>query len=263
MKIATFNCNSIRTRIGIVIDWLAANEPDVLALQETKVVDQQFPLDPFTEAGWRVAFRGQKAYNGVAMVTRAEPEEVSFGLQDDEDPKGENSETRLCHLHLNGYHILNTYVPQGRDLESEKFQFKLDWFARLKRYLERCFKNPARAKMVWVGDLNVAPEPKDVHDHKRIWPHVCHCQEVVDAFSDVTSLGFEDVFRKHLPEEGVYTYWDYRTPNALKRGIGWRIDHVLATPSAERLSRSVTVDTEARLQEKPSDHTFVVAEFKD
>lgn len=261
MWIGTFNCNSVRTRTEIILDWLAQHSPDVLALQETKVVDQQFPLEPFEEAGWQVAFRGQKAYNGVAMITREAPESVCFGFDDDEDPKGENSETRFCHLRYGGFHILNTYVPQGRDFESDKFRFKLDWYARLRRYLEREFKSPARAKIVWVGDLNVAPEPHDVHDHKRIWPHVCHCQEVNDAFHNVTDLGFEDVFRKHLPEAGVYTYWDYRTRGAVDRGIGWRIDHVLATPPAAKRCAEVVVDVEPRRREKPSDHTFVRARF--
>lgn len=263
MKIATFNCNSVRTRLEIVLGWLKHNQPDVLALQETKTTDEQFPLQAFADEGWQVAFCGEKSYNGVAIVTKEKPEHVSFGLGDDEG----QSRTRLAHIVYGGIHILNTYIPQGREFESEQFPFKLQWFARLKAYLEaNCGlgSGPAAKKglgTVWVGDLNVAPLPMDVHDSKKIWPHVCHCQEVIDAFAGVTALGFVDVFRTFLPDPGTYTFWDYRVKNALDRGLGWRIDHVLATPALAAKATGCHVDIEPRRAEKPSDHTFVAAEF--
>lgn len=255
MKVATFNCNSVRSRLEIILGWLDKMQPDVLALQETKVTDEQFPLEAFEQDGWQVSFKGQKSYNGVAMVTKNKPESVSFGLGGDD---GE-SDTRLAHIVYGKVNIINTYVPQGRGLDNEMFPFKLEWFARLKKYImDNC-----KGEVLWVGDLNVAPTAIDVHDSKKIWPHVCHCQEVIDAFNDVLELGFVDVFRKHLPEDGVFTFWDYRVRNALQRGLGWRIDHILATKKLAAKSVSCLVDTEPRLMEKPSDHTFVLADFAE
>lgn len=255
MRIATFNCNSVRMRLPIILDWLREHRPDALALQETKAEDVAFPRAEFEAAGWRVAFCGEKSYNGVAVVTQEEPERVSFGLLDD---AGE-SRTRLAHLRYRGVELVNAYVPQGQALDSDKFKFKLDWFARFKHYCDRF--DFAKDKVVWVGDLNVAPAPADVHDSKAVWPHVCHCAEVIAAFKEVTELGFTDVFRKHLPQPGVFTFWDYRVKNALARGLGWRIDHVLASPAIAKTSSACIVDLEPRKREKPSDHTFVAADF--
>lgn len=253
MLIATFNCNSVRMRLEIVLAWLEQYRPDVLALQETKVVDELFPAQPFRDAGWEVNFRGQKAYNGVAMITKAKPKKVSFGLGDGD---GGESGPRLAYINYGGLHIVNTYVPQGQSLDSDKFQFKLEWYRRLRRYFQRNFKSK-RARVLWLGDLNVAPSEIDVHDSKKIWPHVCHCQEVIDTFAEVTAFGFIDLFRKHLPEPQTFTFWDYRIPSALEANRGWRIDHIQATPPVAKTSREVFVDTEPRQARKPSDHTFV------
>ena len=256
MLIATFNCNSVRSRLEIVLDWLREHQPEILALQETKVVDEQFPHEAFADEGWQAYYRGEKSYNGVAFITREKPERVSFGLGGD----GGESETRLAHIVYGGIDIINTYVPQGRELEHEMFRFKLDWLARLRGYMqEQC---RAANGIIWLGDMNVAPETYDVHDSKKIWPHVCHCREVIDAFNNVRALGFTDIFRKHLPQEGVFTFWDYRVKNALERGLGWRIDHILATGRAAAASRACFVDIEPRKRDKPSDHTFVAAEFE-
>lgn len=257
MNIATFNCNSIRKRIDQILEWLASHPCDVLALQETKVMDDQFPVEAFSNAGLHVVFRGQKSYNGVAMITRKPPETVEFGLGDGDE--GESG-PRLVRITLDGVSVVNTYVPQGQALDSPKFQFKLEWFKRLRTYFQQRFDAPDTASVVWVGDCNVAPTPEDVHDSKKVWPHVCHCQEVIDAFQNVLDWGFVDVFRRHIqgPE---FTFWDYRVRNAVENNVGWRIDHVLATPPMAERSRAVTVDREARLAPSPSDHTFVLAEF--
>lgn len=258
MLVATFNCNSVRQRLGTILDWLAANQPDCLALQETKVTDEQFPAADLTAAGWHVVFRGEKSYNGVAMITRVEPEEVSFGLQDGDDG---TSETRLARIKLGGVDIVNTYVPQGRALDSPHFQLKLAWFQRLEAYFAARI-DIAHGDAVWLGDLNVAPTAADVYDHEKIWPHVCHCQEVIDALERVTGLGLVDVLRKHQPGEGVFTFWDYRMPWAVKANQGWRIDHVWATPRLADRSVDCWVDVEPRKHwGKPSDHTFVAARF--
>jgi exodeoxyribonuclease-3 len=258
MLVATFNCNSVRQRMGVILEWLEANRPDCLALQETKVADAQFPAVDFASAGWKVAFRGEKSYNGVAMITRVEPESVSFGLGDGD---GGASETRLAHIRLGGVDIVNTYVPQGRALDSPSFAEKLAWLERFRVYLAARI-DLETGDALWVGDLNVAPAPIDVYDHDKIWPHVAHCQEVIDAFDRVTGLGFVDVVRKHLPGEGVFTFWDYRMPWAVKANQGWRIDHVWATPRLAARSAECRIDVEPRTREKPSDHTFVAARFE-
>lgn len=258
MLIVTFNCNSVRSRMTIILDWLEKYQPDVLALQETKVTDDLFPVLEFEAAGWKVVFKGEKAYNGVAMITRHEPDEVSFGLQDDDD--GE-SDSRLAHIRYDGVQVLNTYIPQGAAFDSPKYPFKLEWYKRLKRYLNERV-DFSSDDLVWVGDLNVAPEAIDVHNHKKIWPHVVHCQEVTDALADITDLGLVDVFRKHLPEDGVFTYWDYRSKTSVTQNRGWRIDHVWATPSIAERSEEVFIDVAARMLPKPSDHTFVGARFE-
>ena len=257
MRIATFNCNSIRVRLSAVLSWLDEYRPDMLALQETKATDKDFPAAEIEDKGWHVAFRGEKSYNGVAIISKKKPDHVAFGLGDD---KGE-SESRLVHVRVGKVNLVNTYVPQGQSLDSDKFTFKLEWFARLKRY----FSDNAAAEdgsWLWVGDLNVAPTPIDVYDSKAVWPHVCHCQEVIDAFADVAGLGFVDVFRKHLPEKDVFTFWDYRQRGSLERNRGWRIDHILAMPKLAKKSTACSVDIEARKRERPSDHTFVYADFQ-
>ena len=241
----------------IILDWLDRYQPDLLALQETKVVDGDFPLEPLCGKGWKVFFRGEKSYNGVAMITRDSPELVEFGLDDGD---GGVSGTRLAHLRLNGIDVVNTYVPQGQALDSEKFAFKLEWLARLRKYFDARFL-PERDNVLWVGDINVAPLPMDVHDSKLVWPHVCHCQEVIDAFAAVVDWGFVDIFRKYLPDPGTFTFWDYRQRSAYERNRGWRIDHVLAGAKLAAAATGCAVDKEPRAMERPSDHTFVFADF--
>lgn len=257
MRIATFNCNSVRKRINIIIDWLEKYQPDVLALQETKATDADFPAASFKDAGWLPYFRGEKSYNGVAMIVKKEPKEISFGLGDDDGA----SQTRFAKITIKGMTLFNSYVPQGQEIGSEKFAFKLRWFERVGEYFSRHL--PRGAKAAWVGDLNVAPEPMDVYDSKAVWPHVCHCAETIAAFRSVTDGRFVDIFRRHIPDPGNFTFWDYRQRGALDRNRGWRIDHILATPSMAERSISCAVDMEPRRLEGPSDHTFVYADFSE
>ena len=256
MRIATFNCNSIRVRLAAILEWLDEFAPDVLALQETKVVDKDFPAAEIADRGWHVVYRGEKSYNGVAMICREKPSAYSFGLGDD---AGE-SETRLARVTVGGVTVVNTYIPQGQDLASDKFAFKLGWLGRLRRYFDER-SNGATDKLVWVGDLNVAPLAIDVFDSKAVWPDVCHCQEAIDALEGVTSFGFVDIFRKFIPEPDNFTFWDYRPRGALSRNLGWRIDHILATSAMAELATACHVDVEPRKRERPSDHTFVYADF--
>lgn len=256
LRIATFNCNSIRSRMDTVLGWLAANTPDVLCLQETKVQDQEFPLQPLREAGWQIAYRGMKSYNGVAVLSRRAPDEVRFGLDDG----GPSDEPRLVCARFGRLHIVNTYVPQGRELEHEMFQYKLKWFDRLHGYFTRHFT--PRDAVIWTGDLNVAAEPIDVHNPEDREDHVCFHIDARKAFAATRAWGFEDVFRRFHPEPGHYTFFDYRTVFSAKRGLGWRIDYILATPGLAAQATACWIDVEPRLQPKPSDHTFLAADFE-
>ncbi|MBN1671413.1 MAG: exodeoxyribonuclease III [Kiritimatiellae bacterium] len=255
MKIATFNANSIRARMAIVLDWLAKEKPDVLCLQETKVQDPDFPNEPLEAAGYHVVYRGEKAYNGVAIVSKQKPAAVRFGLDDGQQP----DETRLIAAKVGGVHILNTYVPQGREIDHAMYGYKVAWFQRVRDYLDR--HHSPRQRLVWLGDMNIAPEPIDVHDPASKEDHVCFHKDAREAFVTTRAWGFEDVFRKHHPEPEQYTFFDYRMRGAVTRGHGWRIDHILATRRLARKSSDCFIDLKPRLAPKPSDHTFLVAEF--
>jgi exodeoxyribonuclease-3 len=256
LKVATYNANSIRSRLELVLDWLDREAPDVLCLQETKVQDADFPAIPFEDAGYHVVFRGQKAHAGVAIVSREESQETAFGFDDG----GEPDEPRLIRAVIGGIPVVNTYVPQGRSPDSEHFQYKLEWLARLRAFFERHYS--PQELLLWMGDFNVAPEPIDVHDPKRLKNHVDFHPEARVALEQVREWGFVDVFRRHHPDEPEqYTFWDYRVRGALERGLGWRVDHIWATEPLALKSTRAWIDVEARRAERPSDHTFLVAEF--
>ncbi len=255
-KVATFNANSVRSRIPVIQHWLAREKPDVLCLQETKVQDPDFPVEAFRDIGYHVAFRGQKAHAGVALASLVEPTNVAYGLDDGGPP----DEARLLRVTVAGVPIVNTYVPQGQSVDSPLFAYKLEWFKRLRDYFARHFSPDA--PLLWCGDFNVAPEEMDVHNPTRLVTHVDFHPQARAALAEVQGWGFVDVFRRHHPEEsGQYTFWDYRVAGALHRNVGWRVDHIWATrPLAERSTRC-WIDRDARRAEKPSDHTFLVAEF--
>ncbi|MBA4387276.1 MAG: exodeoxyribonuclease III [Verrucomicrobia bacterium] len=256
MKIATFNANSIRSRLDIVLAWLGEQKPDVLCVQETKVVDNDFPSLAFTEAGYNVVFRGEKSYNGVCIISKSKPANVSFGLDDGEQA----DETRLAYARIGSVHVVNTYVPQGREIDNPMYPYKLKWLARLKKYFDRHFT--PRDNVVWLGDMNVAPEAIDIHNAEQQADHVCYHVDVRKAFADTVAWGYVDVFRKHHPEPGQYSFFDYRTINAVKRNMGWRVDHIMATKPLATLCTDAFIDLKPRLKEKPSDHTFMAAEFR-
>jgi len=256
MKIATFNANSIRSRVEVILSWLNKNRPDILCLQETKVLDKDFPALAIAEAGYSVVFSGEKSYNGVALISRTKPSTVRFGLDDG----GQPDETRLLYAKVGPVHVVNTYVPQGREIDHPMYQYKLEWFKRLKAYFDRHFTT--KMNLVWLGDLNVAPEAMDIHNAEKQENHVCYHVDVRKAFADTMDWGFVDVFRKHHPAEpDQYTYFDYRTRNAVQKGMGWRVDHILATRVLVKKSVNSYIDLKPRTEVKPSDHTFLVAEF--
>lgn len=254
MKVASFNVNSLRARLDIVLAWLGKNQPDVLCVQETKVQDSDFPTEQFETIGYKYAFKGQKSYNGVATFSKGPIAGIKFGF--DDEPQ---DQARLIKAEINGIAIVNTYVPQGYSPDSEKFHYKLAWFDRLLAFFAANFK--PTDPMLWVGDFNVAPQPIDVYDPDALWGHVCFHPEVHEALAKVMQWGFVDCFRLHYSEAGQYTFWDYRLPNSFKRNLGWRLDHIMATKSLAEKCSACYIDKEPRNAEKPSDHTPIVAEF--
>jgi len=254
--IATMNANSIRVRLDQILAFLAVHQPDVLAIQETKVQDEDFPVSPISEAGYHVVYRGQRSHAGVALITRVRASNVTCGLQDGDEP----DEARLIRADVGDLALVNTYIPQGREIRSPHFTYKLNWFRRLRAFFERHFT--PQTPLIWLGDINVAPEPIDVYAPKRLVRHVDFAPEARQAFRQVSDWGFVDVFRLlHPGEEGHYTYWDYRVRNSLERNMGWRIDHILATEDLAGRCTRAWIDRKARSADRPSDHTFLVAEF--
>jgi exodeoxyribonuclease-3 len=254
MKIATYNVNSVRKRLPILLEWLAQHKPDVMCLQETKVEDKDFPVEPFKNAGYHVYFRGIKSYNGVATLTARQAERVLYGLEESPDVE----DARLLQTVIAGIPIINSYVPQGFRIDSDKYKFKLEWFRRFREYLNAQFD--PNTPIIWLGDVNVAPEPIDVYHPDRRVNDVDFHIDARRAFKEAVDWGFVDVFRQLHPDRVQYSYWDYFR-NAFQNNWGWRIDHILATkPLAEKCT-SADVDMEPRKLAGASDHTIVWAEF--
>jgi exodeoxyribonuclease-3 len=256
MKIATFNANSIRSRLPIILQWLEDHQPDVLGIQETKAQDVDFPKEAIEAAGYHVVFKGEKSYNGVALISKSKPTDVRFGFDDG----GPADETRLVRAVVDGVPVVNTYVPQGRAIDHAMYKYKLMWYSRLRKLFEAEYA--ADQPLAWIGDINIAVEPLDVSNPETKKNDPCYHIDAHNAFLDVCAFGLEDVFRKHHAGEELYSFFDYRVKNAVQRNIGWRIDYILATAPLANVSKSCEIDVEPRLMEKPSDHTFMVAEFR-
>lgn len=255
-KVASFNVNSIRARKELLVDWLSANQPDVICLQETKVMDTDFPKEDFERAGYQCLYKGQKSYNGVAIMS---PHPMKL-IDTDLGTVAEPGEARILAAVVKNIPVINTYIPQGQSPESSKFAYKLSWIRNLRDYFNRNF-HPDQP-LLWMGDFNVAPDPMDVHNPKRLLGHVGFHPEEHEALNYVQEWGFQDVFRLHQSEGGHFTFWDYRVPKVLERNLGWRIDHIWATAPLASLSTRAWIDREPRKQVKPSDHTFILAEFE-
>jgi exodeoxyribonuclease III len=249
------NAAGIRPRMPLILDWLAVNEPDVLAIQETKVEDSKFPLEDFEELGYHAAIHGQKSWNGVATLSRHAIQNVSLGFGDELFP----TDCRILTCQTNGFKIVNTYVPNGTAVGTDKWDYKLQWLDRFSKFLRDNFRPDEQ--LVWLGDVNIAPKAEDVYNHSRFFGGVGHHPEEFRRLDAILEFGLVDVFRQHHQGPGYYTYFDFVIPKAPERNLGWRIDHIYATvPLAERCTACV-IDKEARVQEKPSDHTFLVADF--
>lgn len=256
LRVATFNINSIRVRLADLCHWLGEYQPDLVCLQETKVQDPDFPVEAIKEAGYYAAFLGEKSKNGVAILSKQRPNQITTGL----DEWGVAGEARLIAADFGNFSVVNTYIPQGREVGTDYFNYKLAWIRHMRDYFTRHFT--PETPLLWLGDFNVAPEPKDVYDPKRLAGHVGFHPDEQAALASVRDWGFTDIFRKHSPESGIYTFWDYRVKNALDRGIGWRIDHIYATAPLAACSIASAVATELRRAERPSDHAPLTASFE-
>ena len=252
-KIATWNVNSLRVRLPHVLDWLASEQPDVLALQETKLTDPDFPFEAIQQAGYHVVASGQKTYNGVAIISRLEAKDIITDIPDLDD-----HQRRILCATIGDIRVLDLYVPNGESVASEKYQYKLNWLQKMDLFLKQQVKK--YPKMIVLGDFNIAPEAIDVHDPIQWEGHVLFSDKERQAFQDMLAVGFKDSFREKNPSEQAYSWWDYRM-NAFKRKMGMRIDHIL---SSDQLIKSCTkcwIDKAPRALERPSDHTPVIAEF--
>lgn len=254
MKIATFNTNSIRARLPIIKNWLSTEQPDVLALQETKVQDKDFPVSDFDELGYHAIIRGQKSYNGVAVISRREPGNIRKNLYGQEDEQARFLSVDIC-----GITVIDVYVPQGFAPGTDKFEYKLKWLGDLIEYISGRYS--PEDPILLLGDFNVALDSRDVYDPEGLKGSAGFHPEEQEMLKKFFKWGFTDIFRKHNQEKEQYTFWDYRIPNALKRKRGWRIDYICATRPLAEKSLSVIVDLKPRTLEKPSDHTFLAAEF--
>lgn len=255
IKIATFNVNSVKSRLPILEAWFAQSPVDILCMQETKCQDHDFPVAFFEEHGYHVAYSGMKSYNGVAIASRVKPESVQFGFDDGGEPEC----ARLAYAKFANITVLNTYVPQGKSMEHADFQYKLRFLERVKDTLQRHCKNSDN--VLWLGDLNVAPSDMDVTNPNNKRDHVCFCHEIQEALADVMTWGLTDIYRQHRPDAGEFSFWDYRVKDALSRNIGWRIDHLLGTEALAELCVDAWTERSLRAMERPSDHTAVTGEF--
>jgi len=254
MKIAAWNVNSIRSRLDRLLAWLVKMEPDVVCLQEVKATDDVFPYEPIREAGYYAAVHGQKTYNGVAILSRSEPEDIECGLGDGVD----DPQARLVAARVDDVHVISAYVPNGQSVGSEKWTYKLEWLRRLRDYLERRFDSST--PLLLCGDFNVARDDLDVANPAQ-WDGSVLCQEETrEALEEIRRWGLVDVVREQHPEGGVYSWWDYRRL-AFPKNDGLRIDYVFATEAMAAGCTGAKIDRDERKGEKPSDHAPVVASF--
>jgi len=254
MKIATWNVNSINVRMPQLLAWLEAAEPDVVSIQETKTVDDGFPAEALKNAGYDAVFMGEKSYNGVAIISKFPLESVQKNLPDDTA----ESQKRFIAATTRGIRIVNTYIPNGSELWSDKFKFKLDWLQRLRRYFdETC---DSETDVILCGDFNVAIDDRDVWDPPAMAGKLHFSKPERAAIHHVKQWGFTDLYRKMNNDKQEFSWWDYRA-GAWQRNRGLRIDHLWASASlAERCTRCV-IDRSTRGLTLPSDHAPVIAEF--
>lgn len=253
MKIASWNVNSLKVRLPQLTEWLAAAQPDVVALQETKLEDARFPRDELAAAGYRAVFAGQKSYNGVAILAREEPREVVTDIPGLDDPQ-----RRILAASVGPLRVVDLYVVNGKAVGDPKYAYKLAWLEKVREFLAR--EHERHPHLVVLGDFNIAPDDRDVHDpaawHERV---LCSAPER-EALRRITELGLADSFRLFEPGAGHFSWWDYRQ-GAFRRNLGLRIDLILIGEALKPAARAATIDREPRRWERPSDHAPVTLEL--
>ncbi|MFM9912625.1 MAG: exodeoxyribonuclease III [Methylophilaceae bacterium] len=253
MKLATWNVNSLKVRLPHVLDWIAANQPDVLCLQETKTEDKNFPVAEIEAAGYRVCFVGQKTYNGVAILSKAAATDVVSAI-----PNFEDEQKRVIAATFGDTRVICIYIPNGQAVDSDKYHYKLRWLKALNAWLrDELQRHP---KLALLGDYNVAPEDRDCHDPAAWVGQVLVSEPERDAFKGVLGLGLHDAFRLFEQPEKSFSWWDYRMMG-FRRNFGMRIDHILLSPPLAVQCQACWIDKAPRKLERPSDHTPVVVEL--
>ena len=257
MKIATWNVNSLNVRLPHVISWLTENQPDILCLQETKQVNEKFEHDAFSAIGYHSYHNGQKTYNGVAIISKKELNNINFNLPNFEDPQKRIISGILTNNNESVY-IVSAYIPNGQAVDSDKFIYKMNWLNKFSEWVEKLTKK--YDEIILTGDFNIAPEDNDCHD-----PDAWIGQNLVspserEAFKNILKIGFHDSYRKINPDLKEYSWWDYRMAG-FRRNLGMRIDHILvSTKMVPNITHSY-IDKKPRKLERPSDHTPVVTEI--
>ena len=262
MLVATWNVNSIRSRIDHVKEWLITNNVDILCLQETKTEDQFFPVEIFSNLGYEVSLSGQKSYNGVAIISRFPISDVKIGfnsvISDYNDLSILSEQKRIISAEINDVRIINVYVPNGSSLDSDKYIYKEKWIECLEIYLREINSN--NTPICLLGDFNIAPEDRDIHTPSKYRDTIMASSRERKLLKNALKVGLEDVFRIFEPGEKHWSWWDYRH-SAWQRDKGWRIDHIYLTEDILSYSNSCWIDKEQRSNEKPSDHAPVVVDI--
>ncbi len=253
MRVATWNVNSLKVRLPQVIAWLQSQQPDVLCLQETKLEDAKFPAEDIRAAGYNVVYSGQKTYNGVAILSKDAATGVQASVPGFDDPQ-----KRVLAASVNGVRVVCLYVPNGQSVDSDKYRYKLDWLGRTNAWLAG--ELAAHERVVVVGDFNIAPDDRDVHDPTAWEGQVLCSAPERQAFQALLASGFQDSFRLFEQPPQSFTWWDYRM-NAFRRKMGMRIDHILLSRGLATGCRSCAIDVEPRKNERPSDHAPVIADI--
>lgn len=253
VKIASWNVNSLRVRLEQLIDWLLVNQPDIVALQETKVTDALFPLSALQDAGYQACFSGEKTYNGVALLSRQPLDQIETC------PEGWGDEQkRMIRASMNQVRLINLYVPNGSEVGSDKYRYKLHWMRNMRDLLAQELQQHDR--VVVMGDFNLAPEDRDVYD-PALWEGKVLCSAAErEEYHGWLELGLSDAFRLFDQDEASFSWWDYRAAG-FRRNHGLRIDHVLVSEGIRQQCRGCWIDSAPRKLERPSDHAPVMAEF--
>jgi len=258
MKFASWNVNSLKVRLPYLLGWLARQGPQIVCLQEIKLEDAKFPVHEIESAGYHCVWSGQRTYNGVAILSRGILADVVTGM-----PGFPDEQKRVIAATVgkgaDAIRLVCAYVPNGQAVDSEKYEYKLDWLAAFRRWLgEELEKNP---RLAVLGDYNIAPTDEDVHDPKAWEGQILCSPREREAFREILALGLKDSFRMFAQREKAFTWWDYRM-NGFKRNLGLRIDHILFSPELALRCRACSIDVEPRRLERPSDHAPVMAELR-